>query len=591
MEAGDLALSGDADVVGALSSWFAARTVGNAVHGALVDAALGLGGQSGAPVSVTRLLTSIQSGTIPAQLLQLADTAAGEDLGRYASRLADTSLRARSAPDAALAAAFDEERRVADHAVSSALVERRGDLARVRRALPQPPGVSAGVSVPAALPNGGSGSLSAFGLARLQDPARIRRAWNSMSASDRQRLIDDAPLVIGNLGGIPVRDRHTANVVNALAYRDDLERQIALLTSAATRTGSSRDFAATINQLEDEVRTISAMLGDRNPRYSEPGFGRYTTYDAQGRRVEQAGTTIVAFHPLRDSFVTYQGPLDPDSGEVPAWVGGVGLVVPGTRSKLARFTESLDRTKDFVRASDRTTAYFTWHGSPMPDFAPPQHIIDPARRGFAEVAGPRLAAFANGLQLPPETDLVPVAHSYGAAVLGRAELLGMHADRVVYVAPAGIGHGAASTADFPNTRHSPHFVLQARNDVVVGWNQGSRVANVLRIGHGVAHPLRSPDIVRLETGHLEHGNPASGTIESTGGAEAHASVFAPKSTSVRNITAVVQGDPVSLYQENDVERVRTRGRVPRSFTVERADTGAEKPEILVPSRAPFGGQR
>ena len=590
MEAGDLARLGDADAVGARSTWFAARTIGTSVHGALVDAALGLGAQSGAPVSVTRILTSIQSGAVPAQLLQLADTAVGEDLGRYAGRISDSSLRARSAADPALAAALDGERRAADHAAASALAERRGDLARVRRALPPPPGVSAGVAVPAALPNGRSGSLSAFGLAKLQRPADIRRAWNSMSEPDRRRLIEDAPIVIGNLGGIPLRDRHTANVVNALAYRADLESQIALLGAAAQRTGSSRDFAATIDQLETEVRTISAMLGDRNARYSEPGFGRFTTYDAQGRRREDEGTTIVAFHPLRDSFVTYQGPIDPDTGEVAAWVGGVGLVVPGTRSKLARFTESLDRTKDLVRASDRSTAYFTWHGSPMPDFAPPQHVIDPARRGFAEVGGPRLAAFANSLELPAEADLVPVAHSYGAAVLGRAELLGMHADRVVYVAPAGIGHDATSTADFPNTRHSPHFVLQARNDIVVGWNQGSRIADVLGIGHGAAHPLRSPDIVRLETGHLEHGNPASGTIESTGGAEAHASVFAPKSTSVRNITAVVQGDPVSLYQENDVERVRTRGRVPRSFTVDRADTGAEKPEALVPSRAPFGGQ-
>ena len=74
-------------------------------------------------------------------------------------------------------------------------------------------------------------------------------------------------------------------------------------------------------------------------------------------------------------------------------------------------------------------------------------------------------------------------------------MLGLRADRIVYVAPAGLGHDVTGIADFPYTKDKPHFVLQARNDTVVGWNQGLSMFN---IGHGGTNPLDTPGVTRLE---------------------------------------------------------------------------------------------
>ena len=343
-------------------------------------------------------------------------------------------------------------------------------------------------------------------------------------------------------------------------------------------SGDEQLFADKISGLHGEIKSLDAILGDRNWKYSTEddasgqAFGEYRVFDENQKQSDQVGAVLVGFNPLRDSIITFQGALDPQTGNIPSWMTQVGVVVPGTNSKLAEFTADLDRGKDLFSRSGTKTGYFTWHGAPMPEFDLPTHVVDPAEHGFSDMAAPRLVSFANSLDLPSGTALVPIAHSYGAAVLGTAELLGLRADRIVYVAPAGLGHDVTGVADFPYTKDKPHFVLQARNDTVVGWNQGS---SMFQLGHGDTNPLDTPGVTRLETGHLDTRDPDASTIESLGGMETHSSPFAPDSTSVRNITRVVRGgESVSSYHANDVNWVyggRTMQRV------EVPDSGAGKP--------------
>lgn len=642
MAAGDTALTGDSGSVRDVGSDLRGRTFGTDVGAKLIDAAYQLGLQSGAAVSVDRITAVIQSALAPAGLVQVADLAWGDAAESYGAQMEDIARRANSeqvtlalakvaaaasqkalseasgadaddadaqrerrglmnqaehAGDAVAASeqrlmALDEERRGIDATAATALAEAVAQYTSIRSALPSAPQLSAGVEVSVAMPDGTVRSFSAVDLAKLKDPAVIRAVWDAMTPEQRDALITDYPMLIGNLEGIPLRDRNTANVITAQAHRAELEKQIELL-SALWKQGQSvemndpiaatkvADLEGLIADLKGEVKSIDAMLGDRNEKYARPDddekangqvFGEYLVYDEEGMAVRNEGTTIVAFSPLRDSYITYQGVLDPQTGDVPAWMGQVGVLVPGSNSRLANFSSDLERAKDMMTASTDDTAYFTWHGSPLPQFDL-NHLNEPAQQGFADVGAPRLAVFVNSLRLAPSTDVVPIGHSYGCPVLGQAEALGLKAARVVYVAPAGLGHNVSGLQDFPETQDVPHFALQSRNDGAVSWNQGIPAG---KAGHGPANPLSGDGITRLETGFLDADDPASGTIESTGPFPSHTAVFEPGSTSMTNIVNVVNGRPVSLYHPGGITHRGGRGGPGVVYR-----DGTEHPEELI----------
>jgi len=615
------------------------RTFGTDVGAKLIDAAYQLGLQSGAAVSVDRLTAVIQSALTPAGLVQVVDLAWGDAAESYGVQMEDIARRASSeqatlalakvaaaasqqvllsagVPEAndddaqrerrglmnqadaagnAVAeseqrlAALDEERRGIDATAATALSEVAAQYAAVRAALPAAPHLSAGTEVSVAMPDGTVQSFSAVDLAKLKDPTAIRAVWDVMTPEQRDALITDYPMLIGNLEGIPLRDRNTANVITAQAHRAELEKQIELLSALRKHSRSVElqdpiaatkvtDLDGLIADMKGEVKSIDAMLGDRNEKYEGKGgaggqaFGEFLVRNEDGMPTATSGTVVVGFSPMRDSYITYQGALDPETGDVPSWIGQVGVMIPGSNSRLAAFDWDIDRTKRLTAASDARTGYFTWHGSPLPQFDL-NHGNEPAQQGFANVGAPRLAAFVNSLRLAPSTDVVPIAHSYGCPVLGQAELLGLRADRVVYVAPAGLGHNVTGLQDFPETGDVPHFSLQSRNDGAVSWNQGIPAGNA---GHGPADPLEGDGITRLETGFLDADDPASGPIESKGPMPSHLAVFEPGSTSMRNIVNVVTGRPVSLYHPDEfVLRVDQDG-LELDFR-----NGAAQPEELI----------
>lgn len=626
MTAGDAALAGDAGDVRDVGSDMRGRMFGTDVGAKLIEAIAGFGQQSGNAVSIDRTVAMIQAALAPADLITLADQAWGDAAETLGVQMEDIATRAKServtlaeakaaeiiaqdavdafestgdAHDDAAArrslvgasdqagddiaastqrlTALDEERRGADATAATSLNTATSQYVAARTAMPNAPTLSAGVAVSVSLPDGTTQSVTAVDIAELKDPAAIRALWDAMTPEQRNTLIYDFPMLIGNLEGIPLRDRNTANRITAVAHRTQLEKQIEMLTLLREQ-GAREDLAPLIEEMRGEVKSIDAMLGDRNGEHADEKdasgqrFGEYRVYDQNGTSAIQDGLTVVGFSPMRDSYITYQGALDPQSGDVPEWMEGVGILIPGTTSRLAAFTADIDRSKDLYAQSGKKSGYFTWHGAPMPQFDL-DHIDEASRRGFADTAAPRLAVFTNSLGVSESCDVVPIAHSFGAAVLGGAEYRGLEADRVVYVAPAGLGHHVDGIEDFPETKDVPHFVLQARSDGVVGWNQG--ISGSTR-GHGVANPLTADGVTRLETGYIDTRDPTRGTIESTGAVESHSAVFEPRSTSMRNMSRVVTGKPVSLYHEDDsfVGGIR-----PRRQTI--FDSGVKKPEELI----------
>lgn len=480
---------------------------------------------------------------------------------------------------------LDDERRGQDSRTSAQLESLIWQYMATGTALPPPPRVSTGVTVTAII-DGVSRTVSATDIAGLLDPGIIAEVWASLDPESRQRLLGDNPLLLGNLEGIALRDRNTANRITAGEYRNQLERELTYLTSASPAHPGQYD--GEIERRETEIRTLDAILGDRNERYAgervgDESFGIFRIFAEDGTRVSQNGLRLVSFNPLLDAIITYQGALDPITGDIAPWVQNVGTFIPGSNSRLGGFEGNADRSRNMYNISGPASGYFTYQGSALPDIDNSDvGFLEAAKRSYAEDGAPRMLSFLNGVRLPPGAALVPIAHSYGAVVLARAESLGLRADRIVYVAPAGLGHDTSlrdGLDAFPHTGDKPHFLLQARNDRVVGFTQGG--VSGFGLGHGFNNPLAVPGITRLETGFIDKRDPALGSVE-RGGDESHSDVLGPYSTSLENIANVVSGKPVSVYQPDDflAPNLLTQPG-PYSPPSVAPDTGVKKPPKFI----------
>ncbi|WP_157157114.1 alpha/beta hydrolase [Diaminobutyricimonas sp. LJ205] len=362
-------------------------------------------------------------------------------------------------------------------------------------------------------------AVTAAELGELPSATQVRSVWNALSKEQRADLIAGQPAIIGNLDGIPLADRAAANRLNIQAEIDRLEAEVDAEAGRANpryrRQWLIDELKSTIGYYEQLLHAPTRYLGE------------------DGMKQSRTGSMVVIFDPTRAGIATYQGPLDAATGEIPTWIKSVGIYVPGTGTQMETFGGAEDRLNDLYDGSAPTTALFAWAGGRFPQG------LEAITASFSEDLGPSLAGFVGGLSVPAEADLTVFGHSYGAAVVGHAEASGLKADRILYVAPAGLGNGISSLGDFPHTKNVPHYAMMARNDIVVGSSQGFDLGD---LGHG-ASALTADGVVRLETGFHKDGS----TVESDGGIESHSSVFRRKSTAFTNIVNVIEGGQVELY--------------------------------------------
>lgn len=383
--------------------------------------------------------------------------------------------------------------------------------------------------------------MTAEQLAELGDPEVIRRVWDALDETQRNKMIEESPMTIGNLDGIPIGDRTRANAINleneATKAENDAAALRAKLNNPATFDGMHERVAAQERKrLMDEIDDADA-LAEKYRGFLEQEI---TWVDEHGVFHSEKGARVVVFDPSQEAIATYHGPIDPVTRDIPQWIQNVAIHVPGTTTNIGSWGGPDGFGRNVYNATSNT-AVFVWAGGPLP-----QTIPDATDASYSQDLSTKLVAFREGLVMPSGADVIVMGHSYGGAVVGLAEEAGLRADRVLYIAGAGMGDGVSSVADFPNTGDKPHYSMLSRSDIVVGLIQDLPM-------HGQSPVRDGSGVIRLETGFTDADDFDSPDIESTGPIQSHSSLMQPGSTSFENIIGVVEGTQVELFSESIIE--------------------------------------
>lgn len=163
------------------------------------------------------------------------------------------------------------------------------------------------------------------------------------------------------------------------------------------------------------------------------------------------------------------------------------VVVPGTGTALRGFHMPVWFARDLVAAdpSGRVAA-LAWMGCDLPRAFANE---SPLAR-FALVGAPRLRDAVEALDPPPGADVTVIGHSYGGALVGAAERVGLRVDKVVHLASAGAGPGVAGVEDYPSVdplgrpRRVRRWSLTAPGDPMVWARRADLSGRVRRLAAG-----------------------------------------------------------------------------------------------------------
>lgn len=435
--------------------------------------------------------------------------------------------------------------------------------------------------------------LRELSAAAAPDPARVRalvdhpprseevrRWWADLDRSSRERLSEQAPLLVGNLDGVPWPERIRANHRTLAA---DIAQRRAAGRGRVSAHGPGPVFSAHTKAQYPVPGPRAKLLEERLESLAAgPGF-----IDRGGR-----ARFLLAYDPRRASIVEYIGHAiaetdDPWAPPLADSVRAVGIFVPGNDSDLLQFEGKSHISSELVLLHPHgTTGMIAWQGGRFP--SGPLGLSSRMARQLA----PRLGRFVNGMPRGPEVRHVAFGFSFGGAVTGLAMRLGMRVDAVAHVSSAGLGAGIRSLEDLPGSARVPHYALMAPGDLSVGPILGLDVPlGPLSLGHG-ANPLQTPGIVRLETGWLQH-VPEGGDLSagrSAGLLRGHSTTIELWGTTAKhNLAAVLAGGRAELAApRSPVEQLAERAALPWS-PLERPGYLPRYIDIPGPLRAPRGG--
>lgn len=301
-------------------------------------------------------------------------------------------------------------------------------------------------------------------LASADTPAEVALAWASLTPGQRARLHDGHPEFIGNLEGVPYRDRFIAN-------RTSFDR--------ARRCGPHGD------PLDSQLATMALEMN----RFAGALLVFQPFEHPQATAAVMYGVSIAddAGHPV-----------DPMAGitNVNVMVGGMFWSL-GDLKAWGRSARNLNRYANAYGAlAGRGTASATiaWYGYDSPNMAT-EHTMESATEGAA-----RLTQTLRGLQtqVNPGTITSVIGHSYGSttaflAVGGASDTLGV--DRLIAVGSAGVPdeYHAGWTSDAPMDYSGTQiFASRAPGDWVARYGEASS------FGHGT-DPESLPGAVSFES--------------------------------------------------------------------------------------------
>ena len=341
-----------------------------------------------------------------------------------------------------------------------------------------------------------------------------------MLAARGRELTGQIVTAMDRVGGAD--DDAAADVREALAAVDDVADPAAGNTDgvpwesriAANRTNVAQ---AVVEGLDDGASARTTFYRGLLGEIDDPAGG--------GGRVDRK---ILAFDPARDSLVELNGDL--------ATASSVAVFVPGMNTTIDGSAAETASARRFVAASRGAVAAITYLGGPFPQVDTiTGALLEAATPRFAIDMAPRLVSFsrdvdatvdATGRRIP----VTYVGHSYGGAILGTAEALGLTADRTVYAAAAGAGFGVDGPEDWHDRNpHVLRFSMTAPTDPI------QLVQGIVGGPHG-ADPDRMPGVIHLATGRYDDGRPMAGPA-------AHTDILSvPGSDAWRNVLAVIVGD-------------------------------------------------
>lgn len=350
----------------------------------------------------------------------------------------------------------------------------------------------------------------------------VAAACAGMSEDDLTVLARCYPGMVHNLDGVPLPTRIAANRV---AISAELVASRNALSAMEDLVAGQNDGPTPLQQsLLNAWRTAIDW-------YEELLYGDVDVVNAFGEVSKGVGHQVVAFDPGAGKF-----------GELIGYAGApdIGVLVGGTGTNLATMDGQAARAWDFVLGAPGL-AMITYIGGPMP-----QDLIQAADSAWAKNVAPSLASFVNGVKAVTGATVTVAGHSYGGSVVGRAEVEGMIADRILHIESAGGGPGVDSISDYaaPDT---PRYSMTAPGDVI-GSIQGMSLGTTL--GHG-QDPDTMEGVTRLETGRVNSEDPYSALLQ---GIDSHSGVFGQngedeKPDAWQNMLSVMTGGNVTVWTE------------------------------------------
>lgn len=263
---------------------------------------------------------------------------------------------------------------------------------------------------------------------RTDDPVAVAAWWRGLSAAERQALLAEFPALLGNLGGIPARDRDAANRAAAGADVDELTAKSA---QGEALSAAERDRLANAAAVQD-------VLGDYRDEL-DPVTGEPLALLTQFQPDEHTGDGGVA---------VFLG--DPDRAD------DVSVYVPGTLSETGNLDGTVGNIDALYEAARNDSAgslavgFWLDYDAPSIDGVTPGELADLASvvtPGEAAEGGRDLAAYLDGLRAGDEgapAHLTLIGHSYGATTSAHAAHGGAPIDDLVLLGSPG---SPTSTAD------------------------------------------------------------------------------------------------------------------------------------------------
>jgi WXG100 family type VII secretion target len=283
-----------------------------------------------------------------------------------------------------------------------------------------------------------------------KSPEEVKKWWDTLSREHKDQLLRDWPDKLGNLDGIPVVERHTAN-------HTVMERDIARPAEVANSRG------VTVEEVLAHPEQYG-MAGPMMDRYHNALKVQEALED--DAKKTRAPTYLMVYEPeaFKGDGRAAIAIGDPDHSP------NTAVVVPGTGNSVTSGALSGDDATDLYNESfkadrDHPTAVVAWMGYDAPDA-----LYDPrvGTTGLAHEGGQLLASDVNALNATHEGDghMTVIGHSYGSTTVADAAAgYGMHADDVVLVGCPGTDL-AHSAADFHLNEGGHLYVGAASTDPV-----------------------------------------------------------------------------------------------------------------------------